>query len=221
MLDDVALTDVAWIDERHLVAVAESTAEVADAIVLFDLEDPMRVLTVSASVLENAESLGEVTPVPGRAELVVSAGDGPRRLYRLRLPKAVGELFAAPPVPADTEPAPPREGLPTVVALDTNAFTGTALTHEGWADEIVVSPDGTHAAFVLSDSGLDERHPGDTEIAVVPLEGKGLRLLTRNDLRDGAPRFTADARAVVFSTRVTIPKTGTGIFAPRTAPVAP
>jgi Tol biopolymer transport system component len=111
--------------------------------------------------------------------------------------------------------------MPTLVTLDGSGFTATALTTEGQAFSPSASPDGSKIAFVLDDSGLDERNPGDSEVALVATDGggKGLRLLTRNALRDHSPRFTADGSHVVFETRVEIPKTDWRITAARAVTV--
>lgn len=221
MLDGASISAVAWLDARHVAAIVRRDDDI-DALALLDIERPTQVLFLPASALENAETLGEVAAVKIGASpvLAVTAGQYPRRLYRLQLPAALDALFDAPPASPATPPVV-REGLPTIVTLDTTGVTATALTTEGQAYSPSASPDGTKIAFVLDDSGLDERNPGDSEVAVVATEGggKGLRLLTRNALRDYGPRFTADGKHVVFETRVEIPKTDWRITAARAVAV--
>ncbi len=215
MLEDARLSDPTWLDERFVAAVARRGAEV-EQLVLFDLDNPLTVLTIDATVFDGAEQLGEIAVVATGDEprLVVTAGGFPRRVYRLDLPRDLEGLFADPPLPPETT-VEPREGLPTPVPVDTNVLTVTTLTHEGVAAGLAVAPDGSRVAFALSDGGLDERDPGDAEIALVPIEGGSMRLLSRNALRDDEPRFTADGAYVVFKTRVEIPKTQWRITAPR------
>lgn len=215
MLDETRLSDPTWLDARFVAAVARRGAQV-EQLVLFDLENPLTVLTIDATVFDGAEKLGEiaVAKTGDAPRLVVTAGGFPRRVYRLDLPTDLEGLFAEPPQPPDTI-VEPREGLPTPVALDTNALKVTTLTHEGVARGLAVAPDGSRVAIALADGGLDERNPGDAEIALVPIDGGSMRLLSRNALRDYEPRFTADGTHVVFKTRVEIPKTQWRITAPR------
>jgi hypothetical protein len=221
MLDGVELHDPTWLglEGRYLAAVAQGGVD-PDRLVLFDLEQPLQVLTIPASIFDGADKLSEVAVarLGESPRLVVSAGGFPQRVYRLDLPRGLEGLFSAPPQVPDLV-VEPREGMPTPVPLDPNVLTTTTLTHEGVARGLAVSGDGTRVVFALSDGGLDERNPGDSEIAVVGVEGGGMRLLTRNALRDYEPRFTADGTHVVFKTRVEIPKTQWRITAPRAVEV--
>lgn len=230
MLDAASFAHMTWLDARRIAAIARRDDEV-DMLVLLDVERPTRVVTIPATIFENASGLGEVARVQSGGEhpvLAVTAGGHPRRLYRLDLPMALDALFesAAPRAEPAGEGAgdlagdfggAERPGMPTLVTPPLHLFTATALTTEGEAFAPSASPDGKLLAFVLADSGLDERNPGDSEIAVVAADagGKGLRLLTRNALRDYGPRFTADGSHVVFETRVEIPKTEWRITAAR------
>jgi hypothetical protein len=224
MLDDVELRDPTWLDARFVAAIAQGGAE-PDQLVLFDLDEPLQVVTIPATVFDGANKLGEVAvaSLADKPRLVVTAGGFPMRVYRLDLPRELGALLSDPPLPPDLV-IEPRDGLPTAMPIDTNALTVVALTHEGVAQDVSVSPDGRWVALSLSDGGLDERNPGDSEIALVPMDaqqgGAGMQLLTRNALRDYEPRFTADGAYVVFKTRVEIPKTQWRITAPRAVVLA-
>ncbi|MBL4687449.1 MAG: PD40 domain-containing protein, partial [Nannocystaceae bacterium] len=122
----------------------------------------------------------------------------------------------APPVDAELAEASPeavfnkREGLPTVVLLDTNRFTATIVTGQGNPRSLSVSPDGKRVAFRVAGDGTDATEPGDDELAVASLvagDGGGLKVLTLNALRDHSPRFTADGTHLAFRTRFEVPRT--------------
>jgi hypothetical protein len=221
MLPGLELADATWLDPqgRYLVAIVRPGMEGEDGIALFDLDNPLSVLTFPSSVFDGAHTLGEVAvgKLGAQPQLVVTAGSFPSRVYRVDLPASLESLFADPPrasaVVEDGVEA--EDGLPVAIALDTNRLTVEALTHEGRAFDVVVSPDGGQVALALADGGLDERSPGDSEIVLVPITGGSMRLLTRNDLRDYEPRFTSDGAHILFKTRVEIPKTQWRITAAR------
>lgn len=241
MLDDTTLGAVAWLDDRHLVAVGSGPG--GSALFFFDTQTPLRVLRLPGSVFENAEILHEVAVGKRgpRPVVVVTAGHSPRKLYRLDLPADLAELFTTPPIdssavaavaaPADlddlADPASlaagdDREarGLPSIVALDPNRFVTTALTHEGSVRSPTVASDGTRVAFELRGEMFDPTAPDDTEIASVPTAGGGLAVLTRNALKDSEPRITADGSHVLFKTRVEIPMTDWVVSSPRMVALA-
>ncbi len=94
------------------------------------------------------------------------------------------------------------------------------MTREGVVRNPVAAPDGSRVVFALDDPALDDPGMGDdAELAVVPMAGGALRLLTRNQLRDSEPRFTADGAHVVFRSRVELPKTSWVITVPRVVAV--
>jgi hypothetical protein len=237
MLDLTNLDEVAWLSDRHLVAVGSGPQ--GPGVWLFDTQTPLRVLELPGSVFENADAVHEVAVGKRgpRPVVVVTAGELPRKLYRLELPADLTELFTAPPaaaaaapVPADPvaalelgRPAADREarGLPTIVALDPNRFVAVPLTHEGSVRHPSVSLDGTRVAFELRGEAFDPTAPDDVEIAsVLTAGGGGLAIVTRNALRDGDPRLTPDGSHVVFHTRVEIPRTDWVVSAPRFAALA-
>ena len=243
MLDDAELQHVAWLSDRHLVAVGHGIGE--SALYLFDTQTPLTVLRLSGTAFENAEALHEVAAGKQgeRPVIVVTAGYSPRRLHRLDLPQDLSALFADPPVDAaaadpgslDTED-PARagmldevdpamgsreeRGLPSIVTLDPNRFVVTALTHEGSVRGPSVSADGTRVAFELRGDVFDPTEPGDAEIAAVPVTGGSLEVLTRNALKDHDPRLTPNGSHVVFKTRVEIPKTDWVVTSPRVVALA-
>lgn len=230
MLDDTSLSAVAWLGERHLVAVGAGPE--GPGLWLFDTQTPLRVLRLPGSVFENADAVHEVAVGKrgARPVVVVTAGTLPRKLYRLDLPMDLAELFTAPPTDAAAAAADPavaelglpvvpddREarGLPAIVALDPNRFTTVALTHEGSVRSPTVALDGTRVAFELRGEMYDPTAPDDAEIATVPAQGGSIALLTRNALKDSDPRFTADGAHVVLKTRVEIPRTDWVVSSPR------
>jgi hypothetical protein len=230
MLDDTSLEAVAWLDDRHLVAVGSGPA-----LFFFDTQAPLRVLRLAGSVFGNAEAVHEVAVGKRgpRPVVVVTAGYSPQKLYRLDLPVDLAELFTAPPTDTgntgetgDAAAADPtaipdggedREarGLPSIVALDPNRFVTTALTHEGSVRSPTVSIDGTRVAFELHGEMFDPTAPDDAEVASVPVAGGSLAVLTRNALKDSEPRITADGSHVLFKTRVEIPMTDWVVSSPR------
>jgi hypothetical protein len=234
MLDFSNIEEVAWLSDRHLVAVGSGPE--GASVWLFDTQTPLRVLRLPGSVFENADAVHEVAVGKRgpRPVIVVTAGELPRKLYRLDLPADLSELFTTPPtgdvaapaaptVPDDSlaalmMPAGDREarGLPAIVSLDPNRFVAVALTHEGSVRSPSVSSDGTRVAFELRGEAFDPTAPDDAEIASVATAGGGsLAVVTRNALRDEDPRVTPDGSHVVFHTRVEIPRTDWVVSAPR------
>lgn len=205
MLEGRTLGTPVWWD-ADLVLVPSRAPNEPDAIDLFKPSRPLDVLRISALALGGETTLHQIAVVPGRAALVVTAGEARRRLYRLDLPDDPHALFDAPPVSGPL----PRVviGNARVVDLDTNVFLATTLTHDGRAHDPSVSPDGRWVAIGLRDATIDRPDQADDdEIAVVPVEGGPVVILTRNGRRDLAPRFTADSQAVLFTTEVEIPRT--------------
>jgi hypothetical protein len=226
-IDAAKLRGAAWVAKRHIVARGDHDGDMPDAIYFLSVEDPLTVLALEATAFESASSIGQIAVGPvfgGRQMLVVTAGDEQRRLFLVDLPATVPALFENPPVAEGQEPLE-REGLPKVIPLDAAAFELRALTHRGQARDPVLSPDGRHVAFALVDPDLDRPDEAeDEEIALVdlsatPPELPRMRLLTRNDLQDLGPAFTADGRTIVFGTRVRIPRTSWVITAGRTVAV--
>ncbi len=75
-------------------------------------------------------------------------------------------------------------------------------------------------AFTILDRALDDPGQGeDSEIALVGADGGNLELLTKNAVRDRSPRFTADGSAVLFQTRVEMPRSNWRIVVPRSVAV--
>jgi hypothetical protein len=210
---------------------------------LFSIAQPDVVLELDGAAFEGATHLGELAVLGGsKRDLLVTAGEEPRKLYRVGLPAEPVALFADPPelvgeatedVKADAD-VDEGEGdtdgeldaaevamlESPAVELDPTKFEIRALTHEGVVSNPSSSPDGTRVVFAIHERSLDRPDAADDEeIGMLSLSGGGLRVLTRNALTDGQPRFTADGRHVVFLTRARIPKTRWEITAPRVVPV--
>jgi hypothetical protein len=226
-IDAARLRGAVWAGKGHLLARGDHDADRPDAIYFLSLDDPRTVLALGAAALEGSTTIGQIAVGPvleGRRMLLVTAGDEPRKLYRVDLPTTVAALFEQPPVAEGQEPLV-RKGMPTVIPLAAGAFEPRALTHRGHVRDPAVSPDGRHGAFALVDADLDRPDQADDEeIALVDLDGSSaeaprMRLLTRNGLQDLGPAFTADGRVVVFGTRVRIPRTSWVITAGRTVAV--
>ncbi|MEM6995040.1 MAG: hypothetical protein AAF721_31290, partial [Myxococcota bacterium] len=232
MLDDVELSSPRFISERYIVARADPRGMGTGGLVLLDVDTPMLALALPATLFGGATSVDEVAVggTPEAPAFAVTAGDDLRRLYAWT-PGPLHELFEAPPVDETLAAETPeavrneREGLPTVVLLDTNSFASTVITEVGAPRNVVVSPDGLRVAFRGAGDGLDSVAPGDAEIAIAymapPEGGGGVKVVTLNALKDHSPRFTADSKHLVFRTRFDVPRTKWVITAGRIAPVTP
>lgn len=214
LLADTPMHGLVWLDDDHLAAIAVRGPEAANWILLFSLTEPLKVLAIPATALAGATSITHLAAVPGKPQIVAVIHDGEEHLARLDLPASLAELFAAPPV--DPSHAPVEiPGRPTVIDLDPSRFTTTALAGRGSIRTPIVAPDGTQVVFGLSGEVVATDGTHDEEIAIADLGGKGMKVLTRNELADRDPRFTSDGAFVVFHTRVEIPKTDWVITAPR------
>ena len=215
MLESTVLSNLVWLDDEHLAAVADYEVDNSAWIAVFSLRDPTRVVVMPAAVADSSQGISQIAAVPGRSALVAVTFDG--RLVRIDLPSTLAELIASPPMAADKLPlvAP---GRPTIYELDRGRFTSKTLTDQDGISDLVVARDGKRAAMTVRGESVDPDAPNDGEIAVVDLETGGLRLLTRNDLRDDDPAFTADGRHIVFETRVEMPRSDWTITAARIVP---
>ena len=221
-VDGISFGAVVWLDADHLAALGDGPS-----VFLFSRKNATQVLELDGHAFDEAERLGELAVVGGSTrDLLVTAGNAPRKLYRLTLPPDVFEapprlVQAEPEAEAEAEPAPEPEPQPdAVVALDPSKLTIQALTHEGNVANPVSSPDGTWVAFAIYERSLDRPDAADDdEIAAMPLSGGALSVLTRNAVTDGRPRFTTDGRHIVFLTRSQVPKTRWQITTPRILPL--
>ncbi len=230
MLEGMEIVGVTWVDERRLVARARPRMPGPDRLVLLDRDRPLEVLTLEATAFDNAMRLGDVAVVPsdgGPFALVVSVETDGQWLYLLRGDRTLAALFDEPPV-LDGAGADEVDGRPRVGQLDSNGLEIRPLTHAGRAHDPVVSPDGRWVAFSLSDTGRSDAGvdrpdaTNDQEIAMVSLDSgtTGLRLLTRNTVTDGKPRFTRDGEHVVFGSRFELPRTNWSTTVARVTSVA-
>jgi len=212
---------------RYIVAEADPRGPAGGGLVLLDIEQPMLALALPAVVFGGASQIDELSVggTPEAPAIGVIAGDE-ARVYSLH-PGALAKLFEAPPVDAalvETDPTAvrnEREGLPTVVLLDSNAFTAALVSETGWPRNLVVSPDGSKVAFRVQGDELDSAEPGDAEIAVASMKppegGGGVKLVTLNGLKDHSPRFSVDGKHLAFRTRFEVPRTKWVITAGRIA----
>jgi hypothetical protein len=227
-IDAAKLRGAVWVGDRHIVARGDHDGDQPDAIYFMSVDDPLTVLALDAAAFDGATSIGQIAAGPvfgGMQTFIVTAGDDARRLYLVDLPATMAALFESPPVAVGQEPVA-HEGLPTVVPIDAGAFELQALTQRGDARDPAMSANGLHVAFALRDADLDRPDEAeDYEIALIdlsarPVQRPRLRLLTRNALEDLDPAFTADGRALVFGTRVQIPRTSWMITAGRIVAVS-
>jgi hypothetical protein len=218
MLESTVLSDLVWLDDEHIAAIAHYEVDSTFWIALFSLRDTAKVVVVPASVAAGATGLSELAAIPGKNALLVTGYDS--RLVRVELPKAVADVIATPTMATDKQPLV-AEGRPTVYEIDPSGFTSKALTDAISMSDLTVSADGKRAAVTVDGRDIDPDAPGDGEIAVIDLDSGAMRLLTRNDLRDDDPHFTADGKYVVFDTRVELSRSDWTITAARIVPVDP
>ncbi|MBC8068075.1 MAG: hypothetical protein IAG13_07065 [Deltaproteobacteria bacterium] len=220
MLESTRLSELVWLGDDHLAASAYYEVDGSSWIAVFSTEEPMKLLLIPAATVMGASSVGELAMVPGRNAFVLTASVSSERLYRLDLPAALPELFAAPPL-AEGRTVLEAPGRPNVYQLDPSKFTATALTRKGTVAGVQISNDGKWAVYSTRGDETDPDADDDHEIAIAAVDGSGERLLTRNAVGDNHPYFTADGKHVVFETGVEMPKTGWTISAPRMVPTAP
>ncbi len=220
MLDSTRLSDLAWLDDTHLAALAVNEYDGNSALVLLSTKEPMKVLTIAEGGIPGGVGLDSLAAVPGKPAIVVASLGPANKLYRLDLAQPLAQLFATPPVVAGVTPLE-LPGRPTVHPLDVATVTATALTHKGSISDAVVSADGKWVAYATRGDDTDPDADSDNEIAIAAVDGSGSRLLTRNGVADTDPYFTSDGKFVVFETRVELPKTDWTITAPRLVPVGP
>jgi hypothetical protein len=214
MLESTELSGLRWLDATTLVATARYLADGSEWLAFFSTEEPLRVLVLSTTVFEGASSVRDVLAVPGRNALLAVYGGAEDRLYRLDLPQGIAAMFANPTMAEGKTPLV-ADGRPTVYELDPTPFSAKLLATTNFIGGAVVSADGRRAAFVVQGGDTDPDHDDDAEIAVVDVEQGAMKVLTRNEIRDDEPRFTADGRTILFETRVEVPRSKWVITAAR------
>lgn len=190
----------AWLDDTTLIAVSDpedpddpDAPERHDALLFFSTEHPDRALRIDAANFAGNATIHTAVPAPPGPKgprLIVQSRS---QLYRVDLPRSVPELFAS-----LGKKRPPADGEPIVVDVDTRDWTFTPLVQDNDRLDMgspAVAPRGDLVAFRIR---LEDKIP--PEIAVVPLTGGPMRVLTRNSLDDRDPTFTADGKSIVFST---------------------
>lgn len=220
-LTGVAIRDAAWLDARYVAATGDD-----GLVYLLDAKAESKPLAVMPTGIGRDPSLFEVAKLSDDS-LLLTVGSAPRRLVRIQATKPWPALFSSPPalpVPevavADDDAEAPAEPPSIAIRLDPETVTATTLTRAGNVSEPVGSPDGTSVAFTILDRALDDPGQGeDSEIALVGADGGNLELLTKNAVRDRSPRFTADGSAVLFQTRVEMPRSNWRIVVPRSVAV--
>lgn len=205
-----------WLDDESLASAGSATeGELNDGLFVLSAAHPDKALRVDALNFDASTQIRQVAPVPagpqGPRLLVTAWGERGVRLFRVDLPKPVPALFTDALAAADKQPKPQAvvDGLePQILGPDTAGWTFTALTTEIEVNDPIAAADGSRVAFT-----------SDREIAVVPLAGGPVRVLTRNELEDHTPMFTADGKSVVFRTRFPIEKTNWTLTTGRALPV--
>ncbi|MCY1056075.1 hypothetical protein [Nannocystis sp. SCPEA4] len=209
-----------WLDDDVLAGPAEERVDPDNyitraAIYFYSASRPERALRLDAQNFNAASQLQYVAwapPGPQGARLLVRAW-GPQtgeQLFRVDAPAPASQLFADAIAEAEKTPLPAevRDGMePLVVPIDTRGWTFTPIVSEFHVDAPVASPDGRLVAFA-----------SDNELHVVPLAGGTVRTLTRNELEDHTPMFSADGKTVVFRTRFPIEKTNWTLTTARSVP---
>lgn len=201
-----------WLDDATLAAGGSKTDDGTAGVYLFSPAHPDRALRIDAVNFDASSEIGEVAPAPpgpqGPRFLVRTWGDKGTRLFRVDVPRPLTEVFTAALDAAGKQPLPQavRDGMePLVATVDTAGWTFAALTNEIYLQNPVASND--LVTFTT-----------EQEIAVVPLAGGPVRVLTSNELEDHSPMFSADGKTVVFRTRFPIEKTNWTLTTGRTLP---
>ncbi|MBK8720172.1 MAG: hypothetical protein IPN32_36530 [Deltaproteobacteria bacterium] len=220
MLESTSLSDLRWIDDDRLVAIGTYELDGSRWLMFFSRSESLKVLVVSTSVVEGAMSLRDVVAVPGEPALLAVLGGAEDRLFRVSMSRPLAGMFAEPPLAPEKTPIV-ADARPTVYELDPTLFSATLLASTAQITDVVVSPDGHHAAFVVRGGDTDPDHDDDAEIAVVDTNRASMRVLTRNELRDSSPLFTADGKHVVFETRVELPRSKWVVAAARMVAAEP
>ncbi len=219
-LHDTTLDAVAWLDERHLVALGIDGR--GAGLYFVDTAAPGTILHLPSRVFDGAKILYELA-VGNRGEqpvIVVTAGRELRRPFRLELPQTVSSLFTPPAEPpTDDALEDPELRRPPVVTLDPSVFEVIPLAEQGQAWRPSVSANGAWVAFAGVGDHFDAFEPGDAEIVVVPATGGTPRVLTQNSVRDTWPRLTPDGSHVVFESQADIDGTNWRVTVSRIATV--
>jgi hypothetical protein len=211
-----------WLADDALAA-AESPGKpgLRDSLILLATAHPDRALRVDAARFDGSSGISQIAAAPpgpsGPRLLVTTTGDQGQRLFRVDLPAPVPELVAdaVARVNMKGQAAAVRDGTQSLVVTLTDAagWTFAPLTPNVDVTSPAVAPDGRLVAFA-SDSRFTGRH----EIVVVPLAGGPMQTLTRNDLDDRSPRFSADGGSLVFTTTFPIERTRWTLTAARSLP---
>lgn len=203
----------AWLDDTTLAVPGHRRDNGEGGVFLLSSAHPDRALRIDAVNFDASSGIEEVAPAPagpsGPRLLVRTWGDKGTRLFRVDIPRPLSDVFTAALDAAGKQPQPQavKDGMePLVAPVDVADWTFTALTHE-----IPVYNPVASSEFVTFTT--------DQEIAVVPLAGGPVRVLTGNELEDHSPMFSADGKTIIFRTRFPIEKTNWTLTTGRTLPV--
>lgn len=216
-----SVSQPAWLDDDLLAGTVTEHTEVdgvetyRPAIYFYSVSRPDRALRLDAQNFNAATQIQHVAWAPAGPQgprLLVRAWSeqGGEQLFRVDAPKPLGELFTEALAQAERAPLPAevRDGMePLVVPIDTRGWTFTVLVSELHTYDPIAAADGSLVAFL-----------SDGEVHVVPLAGGPVRTLTRNELEDHTPMFSADGKTVVFRTRFPIEKTNWTLTTGRSVP---
>jgi len=211
-----------WLDDTALVAVSDpeqpddpDAPQRNDGLLILSTAHPDRALRLDAANFGGAETIHTVVPAPPGPKGPRVVVQSRSQLYRVDFPRGVAELFAE---PAKKRPRA-ADGEPLVVDVDTREWSFTPLVQDNDRLDMgspAVAPRGDLVAFRIR---LESKVA--PEIAVVPLTGGPMRVLTRNSLDDRDPTFTADGKSIVFSTFYEVDTTDWKVSIGRMVPASP
>lgn len=204
-----------WLGDDHLaVAGSPDQEDLRDGVYLLSPSHPDKALRIDAINFDAATGIRQVAAAPDGPQgprLLVTTWGERAGLYRVDMTKPLADLFTETLAAAAKldQPQAVRDGMePLVATIDTSGWSFTRISgDEGNILDPVASPDGALVAFTTGE-----------EIAVVPLQGGPLRILTNNALEDHSPMFGADSKQVVFRTRFPIEKTNWWLTTARALP---
>lgn len=207
-----------WLGPDALaVAGSPNEGDLHDGLFFLSPDHPDKALRVDAINFDASTQIRQVAPAPagpqGPRLLVTTWGERGIRLFRVDIPAPIAKVFTdtLAGVNMAAQPQAVRDGLELLVAQpDIAGWTFAPLTQEVAVYDPIASTKGDLVAFT-----------SEQEIALVPLSGGPLRVLTSNELEDHTPMFSADGKTILFRTRFPIEKTTWTITTGRSIPVGP
>ena len=209
-----------WLDAQTLLVV-DRVADRPDGVLLLDLEHPLVLLRLEATVFHGSRGIGDMAV--GRDEkgsfLLAVAGEPPNRLFRLDWPAEWQRQFENESLLA----AGDSSGEPRVVTLDSNRFRVTVLTHRGrpYAPQVARGQPWLTFGWARSDPDEPTAKP-DHEIAWIDLRNPGqVTSITDDRWFDGNPRFGVGTDRLLFATGYLVPRTNARVLTARWTKVSP